>query len=204
MLKEQHMKKDIISHLSKDPVLIPLIKQFDLAPIENPKTVEHALCSSIISQQLSIKAAETIYTRFMDLFPNLVYSGKELLTFDHDLVRSAGLSNNKVKYVKNVALFFKENNLDKMDWSSQKDDEVIQLLTQIKGVGVWTAQMILMFKLDRQDVFPHLDLGIRNGIIKLYNIEPSQKALNSELFQIANSWRPYRTYACRLIWASLS
>lgn len=198
------MNPDIKKHLSKDPILAELSERYTLHFKNNYRTVEHALCASIISQQLSVKAADTIYSRFLALFPNNEYSSDLLLSIVHEDLRSVGLSNSKAKYVKNVAQFFQENDLHPRVWSQMDDQEIIQKLTEIKGVGVWTAQMIMIFKLERPDVFPIQDLGIRQGMIKLYALTSEKKQLNSKLIQIAESWKPYRSYASRLIWESLN
>ena len=157
------MNKDIIAHFSSDPIMHELALKYTLPEIDNSRSIDHALCASIVSQQLSVKAADTIYNRFLDLFRGRKFDGNYLLEIEHDKLRGAGLSNSKSRYVKNVADFFKRENFQESDWVNMTDDEVLAKLTQIKGVGEWTAQMILIFKMNRPDVFPVLDSGDQAG-----------------------------------------
>jgi DNA-3-methyladenine glycosylase II len=106
----------------------------------------------------------------------------------------------KASYIQNVADFFQERQLHQTNWESHSDDEVIQSLTRIKGVGVWTVQMILMFSLNRPDVFPLGDLGIRQAMIQLYELHSSGKELEKDLIHIAEHWKPYRSIACKYLW----
>lgn len=192
--------KEALLHLRKDPVLRNAIDQTELPPRNIHHNVYDALISSIIGQQLSVKAAATIKGRFLDLFENTFPLPQELLSTDDDWLRKVGLSKNKTNYVKNVAQFFEENNLLEKDWSKESDEDIINLLTQIKGVGRWTVEMILMFALQRPDVFPVLDLGIQNGIKNLYNVNLEKKELYKKMKEISASWSPYRTLACLYLW----
>ena len=115
-------------------------------------------------------------------------------------LRAVGLSRQKANYVKNVADFFIEQELLEKDWSNDSDESIIKLLTQIKGVGQWTVEMILMFTLHRPDVLPLDDLVIRNSMIALYGVEGKGKALKKKLLEVAEPWRPYRTWASRYLW----
>jgi DNA-3-methyladenine glycosylase II len=115
-------------------------------------------------------------------------------------MRAVGLSNQKASYLKNVAQFFRDNDLENKDWSNLSDEEIITYLTQIKGVGRWTVQMILMFTLARLDVFPVLDLGIQQGMKRLYSLEQEGKDLHKTMHEIAEHWRPFRSVASRYIW----
>lgn len=159
------------------------------------------LYSSIISQQLSTKAADAIYTRFLDYFDGSTPSPEKLIDTDKDTLRSLGLSNAKTKYLQNVASYFKDNNKQVQNWESKTDEEVVKELTTIKGVGVWTVQMVLLFCLARRDVFPILDLGVRNCMIDLYQVKGEKKAVNKELLKIAEKWKPYRSIASLYLWA---
>ncbi len=115
-------------------------------------------------------------------------------------MRQVGLSRQKASYIKNVANFFLEEKIDSKDWAAKIDEDILETLTQIKGVGTWTVEMILMFTLDRQDVFPVGDLGIQNAMIALYDIKGDKKELKSKLIEIAEPWKPHRTLACRYLW----
>ncbi|MEM9544763.1 MAG: DNA-3-methyladenine glycosylase 2 family protein [Bacteroidota bacterium] len=193
---------EAIKHLSKDNVLKSVIDKVRLPKRTHNDDVYLGLLNSIISQQLSVKAAATIYGRFLDLFDEQYPDAKDLLALNNDQLRGVGLSGQKSKYVKNVAHYFQEHNLFDRDWTQDSDEEVISLLTEIKGVGRWTVQMILMFVLLRQDVLPVLDLGIQQGIKLLYGIEAEKKALFAKMEEVAAPWKPYRSAACLYLWAA--
>lgn len=188
-------------HLKKDSILRPVIEAITLPARQEPSDVYLGLIRSIISQQLSVKAAKTIFTRFINLFESGYPHAELLLEMQEDTLRSVGLSRQKASYIKNVALFFKEEKLFDKDWSEVSDDEAIAKLTQIKGVGQWTVEMILMFVLSREDVLPVLDLGIQHGIKQLYGLEEEKKALHAKMKEVSESWRPYRSIACLYLWA---
>jgi DNA-3-methyladenine glycosylase II len=193
------MKKAIKQHLNRDKRLAELIKTIEL-PQSNPDgDVYFALTRSIVSQQLSTKAAATIYGRFLDLFDNRYPDIETVLNFSIEELRAVGLSRQKASYIQNVATFFQRKAA--VDWSKLSDDEIIDQLTEIKGVGKWTVEMILMFTLERLDVLPLGDLAIRNRMIQLYEVTITGRALKPELTEIAESWRPYRSVACRYLWA---
>lgn len=183
----------------KDLVLPSLLHEFGLPESEMQTDVFNALIRSIVGQQLSVKAAKTIYGRFLDLY-EVAPTPEELIGVSQERLREAGLSNQKSNYVKNVAVFFKDNQLVDLNWKELSDQEIIDLLTQIKGVGVWTVQMLLMFTFERPDVFPVDDLGIRMGMKKLYKLNSDGKELTSELVDIAEKWIPFRTIGSKLIW----
>ncbi len=191
----------IKKHLKKDPVLKPLIETLELEPLSGKVDVYLALTRSIVSQQLSVKAAETIYGRFLDLFPRKYPSPRTLLKKDETELRSVGLSRAKASYIKNVATFALAEKWTKKDWSQMEEEEVMKYLCQIKGVGPWTAQMILLFSLQRADVFPIKDLVIYQSIVELYDLNPKHKTLDQRINAIAAQWQPYRSYACRYLWA---
>ncbi|MFM8450217.1 MAG: DNA-3-methyladenine glycosylase family protein [Haliscomenobacter sp.] len=191
----------ILPHLAADPVLKPLTEQLPFPkhrPAENNLFVD--LLRSISSQQLSTKAAATIYTRFCALFPDHRPDAGLLLDMSPDLLRAAGLSGQKAGYMHHVATFFIHQNLLHQDFQTWEDRDILQTLTQIKGVGVWTVEMLLMFSLNRPDILPVDDLGIQQGIQRLYGLNQSGKALRKEMEKIAEPWRPYRSYACYYLW----
>jgi DNA-3-methyladenine glycosylase II len=193
------MKKAIKQHLNRDKRLAELIKTIEL-PQSNPDgDVYFALTRSIVSQQLSTKAAATIYGRFLDLFDNRYPDIETVLNFSIEELRAVGLSRQKASYIQNVATFFQRKAA--VDWSKLSDDEIIDQLTEIKGVGKWTVEMILIFTLERLDVLPLGDLAIRNRMIQLYEVTITGRALKPELTEIAESWRPYRSVACQYLWA---
>ncbi len=190
----------IIAHLSKDERLAAVIQAHTMLEWGVAGDVYSDLLGSIISQQISVKAAATIQERFLGLFADGYPHADQLLAFDETELRTAGLSRQKAGYMHNIARFFQEENLLDYDWAPHSDEEIVRWLTQIKGVGRWTVEMILMFTLQRPDVFPLDDLGIRNAMIKIYEIEATGKALKQHLLDTAEPWRPYRTYACRYLW----
>ncbi|MDB5221792.1 MAG: DNA-3-methyladenine glycosylase 2 family protein [Chitinophagaceae bacterium] len=192
---------DHIIHLSKDKKFKKILELQEPFILQSRKKVYLHLCSSIISQQLSTKVAKVIFNRFLDLFGKKEPTAKEILEIPVEKFRSIGFSNAKASYVHNVCKFFVENNLTDARLHKMSNEEVIDLLTQIKGVGRWTVEMILMFTLGREDVFAVDDLGIQQSITKLYKLDSSDKKLMKEkMLQISAKWSPYRTYACRYLW----
>ena len=190
-----------IPHLSKDKVLQKAIDAIVLPEREHTEDVYLGLIKSIVSQQLSVKAAETIYSRFINLFEEGYPHAPFLLSLEDAQLRGVGLSGQKTSYVKNVASYFSQYDLFKKDWSLNTNEEIITQLTEIKGVGRWTVQMILMFVLSRQDILPVLDLGIQHGIKELYGVTSEKKELFKDMERIAEPWRPYRSVACLYLWA---
>jgi len=160
------------------------------------------LLNSIVSQQLSVKVARVIWKRFTDLFPNGYPKAEDVLSMGHQTLRSVGLSNSKASYIRNVAQFSLANDISFDFMNPKSDEEIIAYLTQIKGVGVWTVQMIMMFPMDRPDVFPVDDLGIQNQMKAWYGIDLEKKELKNKLIAIAENWKPYRTLACKYLWQS--
>ncbi len=194
---------EIHSVLLKDKQLSTVISSFSMKDnyIMEPDIFQ-ALIYSIISQQISVKVASVIYKRFLDLYGLDMPKPESILNTPFETLRSVGLSRQKTNYILNISAFFNEAEHQNINWESLSDEEVIQKLTQIKGVGVWTAQMILMFTLNRPDVFPIGDLAIVNGMKKIYDLEQieDKKELKTKLLEISNKWSPYRTYACLYIW----
>ena len=191
----------ILEHLKKDAILHKAILNLgrEVKPELNID-IYHALLSSIVSQQLSTKVVKVIWRRFTDLFVDGYPAADALLEKDHDILRKVGLSNNKVRYVKNVAEFKMSHDMS-YDYLDQfSDEEIISYLTKIKGVGKWTVQMILMFPMDRPDVFPEDDLGIQNVMKSLYSIELEKKELKLKMNELARVWSPFRSTASKYLW----
>ncbi len=187
-------------HLSNDERLRPLVAAIQPAASQSAGDLYAELVESIIYQQLSIKAAATIHKRFLGLFPEGYPVPEALVKLDTELLRGVGLSYQKANYVRNVAEFFMAENLIGYNWDEHEDEEILRRLTQIKGVGRWTVEMILMFTLKRPDVFPMDDLGVQNSMIKLYGLTETGKALRQRMTAIAETWRPYRSWACVYLW----
>jgi DNA-3-methyladenine glycosylase II len=190
---------NIQQHLSKDPILAKAVAIIELPDIQSSEDIYYSLLDSIVSQQLSVKVADVIFKRFLGLFDGGYPEANILINLDPETMRSVGLSYQKAGYLKNVAEFFIKENLENKDWDSFTDDELVDYLSQIKGVGKWTVQMILMFTLKRLDVMPIDDLGIQQGMMLLYGLE-KDKALKTNMLTIAEAWQPYRSEACRYIW----
>ncbi len=195
------INESALSHLRKDKILRKIIDTTPLFPRVKKESVYHSLLGSIISQQLSTKAAATIHQRFLDIFDGQPHPELVIRT-DHTQLRSCGLSNQKANYVKNLATYFLDQPIEKRYWNKFEDEEIIQMLSSIKGIGKWTVQMTLMFTLERPDVFPIDDLIIKNSVIHYYNLDRTDKNLIQNVHKIAEKWSPYRSFACYYFWAA--
>ena len=169
--------------------------------LERPGDAYGALLRSIVGQQLSTKAAGTIYRRLTDIFGGRAPTPRELLETDPEQVRAAGLSNAKVAYLRDLALHVEEGTLELERLPELGDEEVVAQLTAIKGLGQWTADMFLMFHLYRPDILPVGDQGIRRAVQVEYRLRKLPDARRLE--KIAKPWRPHRTLACLYLWSSL-
>jgi len=192
------------THLSRDPVMLGMIESISLPTRKWEREVFTALLRSIVYQQLSGKAAGTIYGRLLDLFAGRKPDPKKLSRMSESKLRSVGLSKQKTGYVKNLAKHWIQNDLAGTNWSKVSDEDFVDEVTQIKGVGVWTAQMVLMFTLKRPDVLPLNDLAICKAIKHAYRLRSKGKRFEERMVEIAEPWRPYRTLACLYLWASLA
>jgi DNA-3-methyladenine glycosylase II len=195
----------IRQHLSKEPTIAPILAQIVIPPRpDHNGDVYFGLQRSIAYQQLSGKAAGTIFGRFLDLFPDAYPHPEPLLEMDDNAIRAAGMSRGKTAYMKNVAQYWLDNRLINADWDQWNDEEIISMLTSIKGVGQWTVEMVLMFVLQRPDLLPLDDLVVKRNIISLFGIDTEKlkgKKLNEEILRVTEPWRPYRSYGSRFMWA---
>lgn len=192
----------VTEHLSKDKKLAKIIADVAVPVLEKRNHIHLRICASIISQQLSTKVAAVIYERFLNLFSSKNPTAEEILQMDFETLRSIGLSHAKTNYVRNVCTFFVEHKVTDKSIHKMEDEELISFLVQIKGIGRWTAEMILMFTLGREDVFAVDDLGIQQAMTRLYKLDATDKKLLKEkMLKLAEKWRPYRTYACRYLWS---
>ena len=190
-----------IEHLTKDKKLRKVLENQDAHVLVKRKKVYLHLCASIMSQQLSTKVADVIHRRFLALYGDKEPSPRQILDTPFETLRAIGLSNAKVNYVKNVAQFELEQGLSPAKLNRMDNEEVIDYLVQIKGVGRWTAEMLLMFALGREDVFAVDDLGIQNAMIRLYGLDAAdRKALKENMIRVSSKWAPFRTYACLHLW----
>ncbi len=192
---------EYVAHLSKDKKLKRLLESSEPHRLKKRKNICNYLCASIMSQQLSTKVATVIYNRFLALYGGREPMPQQILDTPFEKLRGIGLSNAKVNYIKNVAQFELDFGMDAKKLHKMDNEEVIAYLTQIKGVGRWTTEMLLMFALGREDVFAVDDLGIQNAMINLYKLDNSdKKKLRENLLRISQKWSPYRTYACLHLW----
>ena len=194
---------DPFRYLSKDPVMKRLIETHGPVKIVvDQEDLISRLVQEIVSQQLSIKAADTRYGRFKNLLSQSnPFLPEEILTLSDDDIRTkAGISYAKIRYIKGIAQATVENHIDFNDLINQSDAEVFDSLITLKGIGPWTAEMILMNSLGRPDIFSIGDAGLRRAISALYPIAPSDL---SAMMTLSETWTPYRSYASRYLWKSL-
>ena len=186
-----------------DPVLAAIIAKVGPCRIASRPERFPALARAIIFQQLAGRAAQTIHDRVVALYPGRKFpTPAQILATPDAKLRKAGLSGQKTKYIKDLARHVDEGRLNFHRFSKMTDEEIIEHLTQVKGIGRWTAEMFLMFNLSRPDVFPVGDLGVRNAIVKAYGMRKHPKK-HDHFVKLAESWRPYRSAAAWYFWQSL-
>ena len=188
---KRHFKKT-------DPILFAAANDIDIEDVKVSDDLFRDIVWTITGQQLSSLAANAIFARFQELFKRKSITPKRILALKEEDMRAAGLSGAKVRAIKNVAEVVQKGHLNIKLLPTLKDDEIVDELTKVKGIGPWTAQMLLMFSLCRPDVFSLGDLGLRKGIVQLYGLRklPAEK----RLAKLINQWSPYRTYAARVLW----
>ncbi|HJW16396.1 MAG TPA: DNA-3-methyladenine glycosylase [Flavisolibacter sp.] len=188
-------------HLSKDKKLSKLIAKQETFTLKSHKNICLRLCASIMSQQLSTKVAKVIFHRFLELYGGNEPTPQQIVVTPLETLRGIGLSNAKAQYVLNVAQFAIDHNLDDKRLKKMSNEDIIELLTQIKGVGKWTVEMLLMFTLGREDVFAVDDYGIQVAMKKIYKLDDSnKKEMREKMLKLSEKWSPYRTYACLHLW----
>jgi len=188
-------------HLSRDPVLRPVIARFPEVPLEPKARVDlfAALAHAIVNQQLSGRVADVIFARLKSLFPRRRLDPRPMLKLSTPALRKIGLSRAKVIFMKDLARAMSDGRVPKpAELERLSDEEIAERLTEIKGIGPWSVHMLLIFKLGRPDVFPSADLGIQKGFQKLYRkrTRPTPKALD----RLSLRWKPYRTLAAWYLW----
>lgn len=189
-----------IRFLKRDPKLAKIIERVRDYKIKKRNNHFATLVEAIISQQLASSAAEAILQRFKRLYPKFPKPVQILNTKD-SMLRSAGLSRMKIEYLKDLAKKVERRQIKIKTLSKMNDDEIISQLTQVKGIGRWTAEMFLIFSLGRQDVFPVGDLGLRKGVQMAFSLPELPKPKDVE--QIGMRWKPYRSVATWYLWKSL-
>ena len=192
---------DYFDHLAKDKKLAKLL--VDAAPVKlrKRKNICIYLCASIMSQQLSVKVADVLYNRFLDLYNGAEPTSQQIVDTPFETLRGIGLSNAKAGYIQNVAKFDIDKGMSYKKLNSMESEDIINYLTEIKGVGRWTVEMLLMSALAREDVFAIDDWGIQNAMIHIYKLDRTdKKKFKEDMLRISKKWSPYRTYACRHLW----
>ncbi|MGQ4555138.1 DNA-3-methyladenine glycosylase family protein [Halobellus sp. GM3] len=180
-----------------DPELGPLVEEHGDRPIGAADDEFERLVVAVVNQQLSVESAAAIRDR---LFDRVEITPSGVLAADESTLRDVGLSGQKVEYVRNVAEAFRDRDLTREGLRDADDDEVVETLTEIRGVGVWTAKIYLIFVLGRPDVFPVEDLGVRAGMARLYGYDSDDR---DGMIEHAERWRPYRSYASRYLWMAV-
>jgi DNA-3-methyladenine glycosylase II len=188
--------------MRRDPVLAPVIRKHRTRSLLDSPSMDPfpALCRTITAQQISTKAAATIHGRLVALMPGGV-TPETMLTLTDDALRGAGLSRQKTVYMRDLALKVQSGELPVHSLHELVDEDVIDAIVKVKGLGRWSAEMFLMFRLQRPDVLPVDDLGIVTAIQRLYGLRKRPKP--DRIRKIAEPWRPYRTVACWYLWRSL-
>jgi DNA-3-methyladenine glycosylase II len=197
--KPLSIQKAVTALRKLDPEMAPLLDAFQMEDLQPETDFYRSLTRAIIYQQLSGKAAKTISDRFVALYKEKKYpSPKDVLKTDHEILRSVGLSNAKAKYIKNISQAFLDGSVDHQNLGSLSDDDIMNQLVSIKGVGPWTAQMFLMFTLNRPDIFPTGDLGVQKGFQQYFKLKelPSPKIMEKR----SQKWKPHRTVASLFFW----
>ncbi|MEO8680246.1 MAG: DNA-3-methyladenine glycosylase [Vicinamibacterales bacterium] len=191
-------------HLMRaDPKLGAIIKKLGACELHaaGPRDPFETLTRSIASQQLSTKAADTIFGRFCDLFPKRKPVPAVVMTLTDDQIRATGFSRPKVGYIRDLAERVLDGRLDLKRLRKHSDEEVMQQLVAVKGIGRWTAEIFLMFRLGRPDVLPADDLGLMNAAHRVYGLR--KRPTPDQLRKLGEPWRPYRSVAAWYLWASL-
>lgn len=197
------LSPDILKVLTRDKALAPVLKLPYQRPSPSSRGLFGDLIRAIIGQQVSTSAARTIYGRLANRFENDLITADGLLEMSEDELRACGLSRQKTQYLGNIATHFMEGGLNDEDYRLMDDDAIIKDLTSIKGVGVWTVQMILLSTFQRPDVFPSGDLGIQNAMKAIYGLDLKGRELIKAIEAIAENWRPFRSYASLYLWNTL-
>jgi len=193
-------KKAILHFKKVDPVLFNLAKAVEPFKLSIHPDPFIRLTRSIVGQQLSVKAASTIYERVEQLFEKSI-SPKGLIELPDNKLRAAGLSRQKVSYLKDLAQKVLDRHVELDKFGELESEKIAEELIAIKGIGRWTAEMFLMFSLGRPDIFSHGDLGLQNAIKRAYQLK--KKPTTKQIERISSKWSPYRTYAAIILWRSL-
>ena len=182
---------------AKDNILSELIEQYDDLELISRGDLFYTLIRSIIGQQISVKAASTVWSRLSEKVGEII--PENILSQSTDELRNCGLSGKKVEYIRGISESW--NDYSNYEWEKMDDEEIVKKLIQLRGVGRWTAEMILIFTLLRPDIFPIGDIGMIRGIEKTYN--SGEKMSMDEIYGISEKWKPWRTVACCYMWSAV-
>lgn len=195
--------REVIAHFEKvDPVLAPVVtaafagdKPIALRLPVKPELYFHEIAEAVVSQQLSVKAADTIWSRFEKLVGKV--TPEKVLRLDVEEMRGVGLSYQKAGYLQSIAASIVDGQIDLKNLHKLENEAITAELTKLKGIGPWTAEMFLMFTLGRPDVFSYLDLGLVRGFERVYGVSNPTR---TQMEEIVSKWTPYRTYAALALW----
>ena len=190
--------KSALKTLDEDPKMQKLINDYGIPSFEPKNDYFQSLMRSIVFQQLSGKVANIIYQRLINLLPSNKIIPREVLMLANEDMREAGLSSQKINYIKNLADYFDTNLFNSNKVEKMSNEAISKELIQIKGIGQWTVDMFLMFTLNRPDVMPYSDLGIQKGMKALFNL--NKLPTKDEMKTLSTQWKPYRTVACWYLW----
>jgi len=186
---------------SKDKVLAVLLEKVADFDLSIQRNYYESLAESIVSQQLSVKAADTIWKRFILLLPDQKVIPENVLAIDNQKIRDAGISWSKISYIKDLSQKTLDSHIIFEEFENMSDEEIINELIKVKGIGRWTAEMFLMFAMGRPDVFSYGDLGLRRALQRFYDFDHEPTV--EEMEKIVSVWSPYKTYASRVLWRAL-
>lgn len=195
------MKYVIPEEILRDPKLAKWVKEhgfIDDKDWERPRDPFHSLIRSIISQQVSTKAAASILAKFKSLFGDTFPTPQEVLALSEDELRTAGLSRSKALYIRDLALKFTDGTIEPRKFPQMSNDDIVEHLVRVKGIGVWTAHMFLLFTLKRPDILPTLDLAIRKGFQVVYGLKKMPE--HAQMEKLAAGWRKHASLASLYLW----
>ena len=193
--------KKAFKFLKKDPKFAKIIMQVGDYNVKITKNRYQSLVEAIISQQLSGSAANSIIKKFRKLYKSKFPKPRDIIKTSDSKLRTTGLSKMKIVYIKELSKKIESKELNMRKISTQSDEQVIEVLTDVKGIGRWTAEMFLIFSLGRLDILPVGDLGLKKGIQSMYSLKELPE--KEQIEQLAESWKPYRTVATWYLWKSL-
>lgn len=193
--------KKAIKFLKKDPKFAKIIMQVGDYNVKITKNRYQSLVEAIISQQLSGSAANSIIKKFRKLYKSKFPKPRDIIKTSDSKLRTTGLSKMKIVYIKELSKKIESKELNMRKISTQSNEQVIEVLTDVKGIGRWTAEMFLIFSLGRLDILPVGDLGLKKGIQSMYSLKELPE--KEQIEQLAESWKPYRTVATWYLWKSL-